>query len=196
MTEHKLHQVVGKIITRNFGKYAKLDYACCKSEDFKRQLPLFSSEETSRETQLCKVDIILVSEDKVKVVIEIEESGRIPTKICGKFLTTGLAKLYKPHKGSILLLASPLLFIQVLSSKGIPKKSSIPNQLHNIEMAMRKINNVDGRQMYYLLFAGDPDTFESKQGGKLTGRIAEFLKTGKVEYGDQQSLRSIEEESS
>ena len=184
MTEHKLHQVVGDIVTRNFGEKVKLDYACCKNMDFKQQLPLFSSEDTSRETQLCKVDMLIVSENKVKVVIEIEESGRIPTKICGKFLTTGLAKLYKPHKGSALPLASPLLFIQVLSSEGIPEKSSIPNQLRNIEKAMRKINNVDGRQMYYLLFVGESNTFESKYGLELTDRINEFLKTERIEYGN------------
>lgn len=184
MAEHKLHQVVGNIVTHSFGEKVKLDYACCNSMDFKQQLPLFSSEDTSRETQLCKVDMLIVSENKVRVVIEIEESGRIPTKICGKFLTTGLAKLYKPYKGNALLLASPLLFIQVLSSEGLPVKSSIPNQLCNIEMAMRKISNVDGRQMYYLLFVGESNTFESKLGAVLTGRIEEFLKTGKVEYGN------------
>jgi hypothetical protein len=185
MIEHKLHQVVGDIVVRNFGEKVKLDFACCKSSDSRKQLPLFSSEDTSRETQLCKVDMLIVSENKVKVVLEIEESGRIPTKICGKFLTTGLAKLYKPHKGNALLLASPLLFIQVLSSAGIPDKSSIPNQLCNIERAMRKISNVDGRQMYYLLFVGEPNTFESKQEAELIGRIEEFLKTGRIEYGNQ-----------
>ena len=184
MVEHKLHQVVGEIVTGSFRENVKFDYACCKNMDSRQQLPLFSSEDTSRETQLCKVDMLIVAENKVKVVIEIEESGRIPTKICGKFLTTGLAKLYKPHKGNALPLASPLLFIQVLSSKGIPEKSSIPNQLRNIERAMRKISNVDDRQMYYLLFVGEPNTFESKHGAELTSKIGEFLKTGKVEYGN------------
>lgn len=184
MVQHQLHQLVGEILVRNFGEDVKLDFACCKNTDSRQQLPLFSSEETSRETQLCKVDIVIVSENKVKVVIEIEESGRIPTKICGKFLTTGLAKIYKPHKGSALPLASPLLFIQVLSSVGIPDNSSIPNQLRNIEKAMRKINNVNGRQMYYLLFVGEPNTFESEHRAELTSKIEEFIKTGKVEYGN------------
>lgn len=185
MIQHQLHQLVGEILVRNFGENVKLDFACCKNTDARQQLPLFSSEDTSRETQLCKVDMLIVSENKVKVVIEIEESGRIPTKICGKFLTTGLAKLYKPYKGNALSLASPLLFIQVLSSVGIPDKSSIPKQLLNIEKGMQKISNVDGRQMYYLLVVGDPDTFEMKQGAALIGRIEEFLKTGRIEYGNQ-----------
>ena len=186
MPEHKLHQVVGEIVSRNFKENVKLDYACCKNEDFKQQLPLFSSEDATRETQLCKVDMLVVSENEVKVVIEIEESGRIPTKICGKFITTALAKLYKPYKGKALFLASPLLFIQVLSSNGIPNKSSIPNQLCNIEKAMRNISNVNGRQMYYFLFVGKPDDkFEREIGLKIIDRINEFLKTGRIDYGNQ-----------
>lgn len=184
MAEHDLHKLVGRIVKEKFGEKAKLDFTCNDSEEAKQQLPLFysdNSEDNSRSTQLCKVDMLIVSDGKVKVVIEIEESGMIPTKICGKFLTTGLAKSYS--KEEVLPLANPLLFIQVLKIRtDMPQKSSIPDQWFNIAKALRTISKVDDRGLYYVLIFGELEGFENKHGPKLIGAIEDFLNTGRIDY--------------
>lgn len=180
MVEHKLHQVVGDIAVRNFGENVKLDFACCKNTDARQQLPLFSSREKSRKTQLCKVDMLIISGNEVKVIIEIEESGMIPTKICGKFLTSGLAKYYIHYGEKEVLLANPLLFIQVLNSEKIPEKSSIQSQWVNIGKALQRLGEVDGRKLFYKLIFGEPKNFEKECGEELTGSIKKFIETGEV----------------
>ncbi len=180
MANHYLHQIVGDIILREFGEKVKRDFACCRDMDVREQLPLFSSKIKSRETQLCKVDMLIISENEVKVIIEIEESGMIPTKICGKFLTSGLAKYYIHYKEKEVPLANPLSFIQVLNSEKIPGKSSIQSQWVNIGKALQRLGEVDGRKLFYKLIFGEPKNFEKERGEELTGSIKKFLETGEV----------------
>jgi len=57
-------------------------------------LPLFCSEERSYATRYACVDLLILKEQKVKVIMEIEESNVKPIHIFGKFLTSAMAKYY------------------------------------------------------------------------------------------------------
>jgi hypothetical protein len=57
----------------------------------KQHLPLFVGHTKVYETHICDVDMLMISEGQVRVIVEIEESGFIPTKICGKFLQSVFA---------------------------------------------------------------------------------------------------------
>jgi hypothetical protein len=184
MKSHLLHQLVGEIVTEKFGKQpgviVKRDFACCAKEEPQEQLPLFSTQRKSRVTQLCKVDMLIIAENEVKIIIEIEESGMIPTKICGKFLTSGLAQWYIPYKGDPVRLADNLLFIQVLSSSKIPERSSIHNQWSSIESTLKGINMVGKRKMSYQLISGRPEDFKGLPKGILVENIRDFLRGGRI----------------
>ena len=65
---------------------------------------------------MCLVDLLVVVSGQVRVIVEIEESGFLPTKICGKFLQAALATHYihdsRPEPA--MPYAEDVLFIQVL----------------------------------------------------------------------------------
>jgi len=180
--KHCLHKIVGDLIYKKFdgldGVTVKKDFECCNKNDPREQLPLFSSlKDQSRITQLCKVDMLIIANDKVKVIVEIEESGMIPTKICGKFLTSGLAQCYRSSKQQKCFpLSDKLLFIQVLSSKKIPKRSSIEPQWESMENVLKSIKNIKGRKMSYRLISWKPDKQDKEHAKELFGHIETFLK--------------------
>jgi hypothetical protein len=135
MVEHPLHKVVGELL-EEFAKknnfLARLDDACGGDQ----HIPLFLDSK-SNENSLCKVDAMLLKKvnDKKEVVavIEIEESGFIPTKICGKYLTTALSTLYDHEKdGSIVLKPKSIKFIQIVDTSSLESNSDIPEKLRKI----------------------------------------------------------------
>jgi len=59
-----------------------------------QHIPLFCTSEKSRETEYCNVDMMILKNDKIKVIVEIEESNVKPTQICGKLLTSALSRFF------------------------------------------------------------------------------------------------------
>lgn len=69
-----MHKNIGDCIDNNFKDYARLSSEC----GGKHNLPLFLSNEKSNKTEFCNVDILLIKNEKIKVIIEIEESDDKP----------------------------------------------------------------------------------------------------------------------
>ncbi len=65
---------------------------------------------------MCCVDLLVIAGGSVRVIVEIEESGFLPTKICGKFLQAALAThfIHESRSEESLPYAEQVLFIQVL----------------------------------------------------------------------------------
>jgi hypothetical protein len=59
-----------------------------------RHIPLFCSNVRSNATEYCNVDALILLEGRIKVIVEIEESGLDPTRVFGKFLTSATALSY------------------------------------------------------------------------------------------------------
>jgi hypothetical protein len=76
--------------------------------------------------------------DKIKVVIEIEESDKKPTHICGKFLTTALSKYYI-RKEETKEMSDSILFIQIVDTSRLPDKSKKPGQWEKLESSINKL---------------------------------------------------------
>ena len=94
MTEskHPLHREIGMALKNYFDNQGLiLDPACGGNQN----IPLFLKGQKSNKTEICNVDAAIIRNNKVKVIIEIEESTITPTQICGKLLTSILAKNYK-----------------------------------------------------------------------------------------------------
>ena len=87
-----MHVSIGDLIENSLGERAQLvrDQACGGNQ----QIPLFCSNEKSNKTEYCNVDLLVIQDGKIRVIIEIEESDVKPTQICGKFLTSALARYY------------------------------------------------------------------------------------------------------
>ncbi|MCL2207509.1 MAG: hypothetical protein FWB90_05360 [Fibromonadales bacterium] len=137
MEKHPLHKTVGELL-KKFAKDKKfetrLDSACGGDQ----LISLFSCSEKSRESRLCCVDAMLLKNNKVAVVIEIEESDIKPTQICGKYLTTALSKEYNyADKESVSIEKESIDFIQILDTSELKQNSRKEKQFKNIEQAIK-----------------------------------------------------------
>ncbi len=185
---HPLHLGIAEEIARQLPSYCELrrDSAC----GGKQQLPLFVGTEKNRTTRMCCVDLLILADNKVRGIIEIEESGFLPTKLCGKFLQAALAThfIHQSHKkeGPIPY-ANKVLFIQVLDgSKCLKTGTRKDAQAELIEQEIRKLLPLRGITDYSLFFVSGQN---DKVGLTAVGEAAGLFLLGqqsKVRIGNPQ----------
>jgi hypothetical protein len=132
-----------------------LDYACSglSKKDGGQQIPFYIKGPKSNETKICNVDAMIIKENKIRIIIEIEESANEPTQVCGKYLTSALSQFYT-HTAStsgkeceIKLDKSSVLFIEVIDTKKFKilkpdekgRGTDKPEQLKHIENAINDL---------------------------------------------------------
>lgn len=106
------------------------------------QVPLFVGHREARNTRMCCFDLLVLQSGKVRAIIEIEESGFLPTKICGKFLQVALAThfIHDSRAEPAIPYADEVLFIQVLDgSKCLKPGTRKDSQAELIEQQIRSM---------------------------------------------------------
>lgn len=158
---HPLHLAVANAIKRRGIGAADLyrDPACDDSP--RQRLPLFRGD-PSRSTELCKVDLLVIKNDAVRVIIEIEESAAKPTIICGKFLTSALAThfIHACLESRPIPFSDSALFVQVVDTHKLPPHSKKPAQYVHLESVIRSLlPTLDSSLKQYQLIcvAGETD---------------------------------------
>ena len=137
---HPLHQAVAEAIEEQLNGRAELmrDPACGGNQ----QLPLFIGPRKGRDTRMCCVDLLIISKERVRVIVEIEESGFLPTKICGKFLQSALAThfIHDSQSEAAIPYGEKVLFIQVLDgSKCLKRGTRKDSQAEIIELEIGEL---------------------------------------------------------
>jgi hypothetical protein len=152
---HPLHLAVAGEVQRHITGSRELirDRACGGAQ----YLPLFIGAVKRRDTRMCNVDLLILSNRRVSVIIEIEESGFLPTKICGKFLQSALAThfIHKSQPEAAIPLSDRLLFVQVLDGSKCLKPGTRKHlQAQLIEREIRNMLPLKGSVVadYRLLF--------------------------------------------
>jgi len=153
---NQLHIDIGKEIKKieksNIANcVVKLDQACQGTQN----IPLFSTSYKSSMTRYCNVDILILKDDKISVIIEIDESNIKPTQICGKFLTSAIAKYYIHEPDNVAVsMSDSVLFIQLVSTDNLKTDlTSKIEQFRNIEESIQKIIPLsESKITKYLLF--------------------------------------------
>ena len=171
---HRLHRIVGEVLREVEAAGADvrllLDPACGAKDGKNHNLPFFLKPEKSNATEICNVDAVLLAGDRIKVVVEIEEANVGPTQICGKFLTTALAKgLIHEALGSRLVeFDDATVFVQVLDTTGLNiERTAKLDQWINIRDAIREIlPRLGGKVATYELLHGDASGFSSGGAGR------------------------------
>lgn len=137
---HPLHIAVCNLFADSISSDCKLikDDACGGNQ----HIPLFLSKNKSRGTEYCNVDLLVLKKGKIKIIIEIDETNIRPTQICGKFLTSALARYYihSTMNDELVEMHDSVTFIQILDSSKLKEdKTSKFTQAKNLE---RSINNI------------------------------------------------------
>jgi len=189
---HPFHKLIGDIISENIkGEDIEVfkDRACDPSPRG-HVLPLYHSIEEDGKSEakssrrariLTNVDSLILKENKIKVIIEIEESNVKPIHLFGKFFASALSSYYShpsEDEGKIGM-SNSVLFIQILYTKNLNAektqkiyqweniKKSIENSIKNLKCS------IDQYEMYY----GDEVDFgiSGKRKIELINTIKEFL---------------------
>ena len=159
--EHKLHKIVADCIRKCGLSNCEIlfDTAC----DGGQNIPLFKTEDKSWATRYSVVDMIILKNDRIKVIIEIEESDRTPIRICGKFLASALSKFYiHETKGNKKIkMDKSVTFIQILSTKRLAENSVKKKQWNNLEKSINKILPIEDCNIKnYKIIHGEVKNFE------------------------------------
>jgi hypothetical protein len=91
--------------------------------------------------EFCNVDMIVLKQDKIRLIIEIEESNVKPTQVCGKFLTSTLAKyfIHNSKDNRPIEMDESVSFIQVLDISKLVKKTKKIMQWKQLETSINSI---------------------------------------------------------
>lgn len=137
---HSMHKTVGHFLERGLSRNYELikDMACGGNQ----RIPLFYASEKSRVTELCKVDLLVLKDDKIRMIVEIEESDVKPTQICGKFLTSALAKYYihNSRRNKHIEMGDKVTFIQIVDTSNLVKDRT--SKLKQWKLLEESINGV------------------------------------------------------
>jgi len=173
---HKLHKHFGSVIFNldwPSGCEVVLDQACGGHQ----QIPLFCSETKSRINQLCKVDILLIQDNHVRILIEIDESDIKPTHVCGKFLTSALASYYihRSKRNCPIPMANHVLFVQIVDTAPLSTETDKRKQFCVIERNIQERLPLKGSQItaYHLFCVSDVN----RETDVVVSCIDHFLKT-------------------
>lgn len=158
MVEHKLHRLIGETIFNANLKdcFILRDTACGGNH----ALPLFCCEDRSNKTEFGDGDVLIIKNNKTKVIVEIEEANTKPTQICGKLLTSALSSFCIYGKETIEM-DNNTLFIQILDNSKLKGNSSKEGQWNNLEKAISNIVPIKGSKIKkYKLFFGNSSQFD------------------------------------
>jgi hypothetical protein len=136
---HPLHRTIADKIESILPPHSLIrDEACGGSQ----RIPLFNTAQKSRKTEYCNVDLLVLKGNRIKMIVEIEESNVKPTQICGKFLTSALANYYvhTSEKNEPIGMDDSVAFIQIVdTSKLVKEKTSKPMQWKVLEESISSI---------------------------------------------------------
>ena len=82
--------------------------------------------------------MLMMKDNKIRVIIEIEESDVKPTQICSKFLSSALASYYIHHSenNTPIGMSDSVLFLQILDTSKLEEKTSKIDQWENLEKSI------------------------------------------------------------
>ncbi|MBS7632418.1 hypothetical protein KEJ15_02185 [Candidatus Bathyarchaeota archaeon] len=154
---HSIHEEIGKILKDSLPpKYSLIRDKACGG---KQRIPLFCIAKKSRVAEYCNVDLLILKENKIRIIIEIEESNVKPTQICGKFLTSALAHCYihNSKNNEPIEMDESVTFIQIVNtSKLVKDRTSKFKQWKTLEKSInRMIPLKNSKITKYRLFSTD-----------------------------------------
>ena len=177
--DHPLHKVIGDMIQDSEFPNCTIikDPACSGSQN----VPLFCSNKKSNQTEYCNVDLLILKDNKIGVIIEIEEANIKPTQICGKFLTSALSShfIHTTQNDVPIGMGNSVAFIQILDTSKLKEdKTSKIEQWKNIEKSIQNIVPVNSSRINnYRLFFGNPSNFrEENKRKELIDHIRKVLR--------------------
>jgi len=159
--EHPLHKIIGDIIQEGeLPNCAVIKDPACGG---KQNIPLFCIDTKSNKTEYCNVDLLILKDNRIRVIIEIEEADVTPTQTFGKFLTSALSShfIHRIQNDVPIGMGNSVSFIQILDTSKLKEdKTAKFGQWKHIEESIRNILPVrDSKISDYRIFFGSTNDF-------------------------------------
>jgi len=137
---HPLHEVIGSFL-QQLPLPADCRLLLARECGGNQNLPLFCSQQKSNYTEYCNFDALVVKRGEISFLMEIEESGLIPTKVCGKFLTAALSThfIHDVLNNAATPMGSHVTFVQILDSSKLPRRTKKIQQGSLLEQSIQNI---------------------------------------------------------
>ncbi len=161
---HSLHKFIGDLVSST--EYTVIRDAACGGDG---KVPLYHED-----FRFADVDIAVVHNNVVRVIIEIEESGKNPVHIFGKFLASALSTHFS--KGIEYYPLEFVLFIQIVDTSNLDERTGKFEQFNAMEEAIKSILPLKGSEVVdYRLLAGDRYDFSAEMGKELIGLLKSHI---------------------
>jgi len=178
--QHPLHKEVGECTDSHKFPNCKIikDPACGGQQN----VPLFCSKDKSNKTEYCNIDLLVLKDNRIQLIIEIEETDITPTQTFGKFLTSALSSyfIHESENNTPIGMSDSVSFIQILDIFRLKQKTSKIKQWENLEKSIMKTLPIkESKIRKYKLLYGDVADFNGGDGnkcGELIACIEEVLK--------------------
>jgi len=150
-----------------------LDNACYANSKGRRQtLPVSTIDKRTRKSVYSWVDVAIISRNNVVAILEIEESGIMARKICGKIFAPALCGYCIPPGKEPVKMAKSVLFVQVLRDPdGIVKEEQkYEDRWKYLVSQIEKILSIKSTGCSiskYTLISGTLKEFGKEKGDKL-----------------------------
>jgi len=181
MINHPLHKAVADIFDDIKGKFNFSYFEILKDEACggNKHLPFFLNFKPSRDSAVSNVDLMILKNNKVKLVCEIEESGFNPTKIFGKIFSTASAKvcrLYENQNHRYLDFDNNAIFLQIICNESFQENSLKEQQgmIIENEINSKLINYNSWIKKYRLIYGNVAD---AKPNGELYKELERIIKS-------------------
>ena len=173
-----LHLAIGKIFQDLLKDRRGFELLRDKACGGNQHIPMFCSSTKSKKSEYCNVDLMVLKNNKVKIIIEIEESNVKPTQICGKFLTSALARyfIHESKSNELIEMDDSVTFIQILdTSKLVKARTHKFMQWDELEESIRAVLPLkNSRTRRYALFYDRESDFNNKSNlNKLVSFVEE-----------------------
>ena len=128
-------------------------------------LPLFCRQEKSNDAEYCNVDAMVIKDGKICFLLEIEETGLTPTKICGKFLTSALSThfIHDVRNNAVTLMDSQVTFMQVMDASSLKPNTMKIKQGQLLEASIQSILPLRNILIYCLFYFNGVQEFQSNE---------------------------------
>jgi hypothetical protein len=172
---HTFHRAIGDYVGSKLLPGCSLikDQACGGEQ----HIPLFRGPKKSWQDEFCNVDMLILQEQKIRAIIEIEESDIKPHQVCGKLLTSALSR-YFIHDGRAdkpIGMGEQVVFIEILKISKLKSQSHKPEQFKYLEQSIKDILPLKNSAIkeYHLIIGKLEDMAQIQ--AELVSRLQTFL---------------------